>query len=173
MQAVLWGRFRLPVGATLCVSALLIGTWVTRVFAYHYWNYFPVNMVIPATLLPSAMVLDVILMLSNRVTATAIFGGSAFALLFYPTNWPIFAMYHLPVEYGNSQLTLADLYGFQYIRTGMPEYLRIIERGTLRTYGQSAAPLSAFCSALLCILMYALWWYIGKLFATVRYLKKI
>jgi methane/ammonia monooxygenase subunit A len=112
-------------------------------------------------------------MLSNSLTITAIFVGGAFALLFYPSNWPIFAMFHEPIESGNGQLTVADLFGFQYIRTGMPEYLRIIERGTLRTYGQYAAPLAAFCSALLCSLMYTLWWYIGKWFATVRYLAKI
>jgi methane/ammonia monooxygenase subunit A len=173
VQAVMWERFRLPLGATLCISCLLIGTWITRVFAYHYWNFFPVNMVLPATLLPSALVLDMVLMLSNSLTVTAIFGASAFALLFYPANWPIFGPFHVPVEYAGAQLTVADLFGFQYIRAGMPEYLRIIERGTLRTYGQYATPLSAFCSALLCILMYTIWWYIGKWFATVRFLKKI
>lgn len=173
VQAVLWERFRLPFGATLCIAALLIGTWITRVFAYHYWNYFPVNMVLPANMLASALVLDAVLMLSNSLTVTAIGGASVFALLMYPSNWPIFVMYHEPLEYQNSQLTVADLYGFQYIRTGMPEYLRIIERGTLRTYGQMAAPLSAFASALLSILMYTLWWHIGKWFATVRYLKRI
>ena len=172
-QAVMWERFRLPLGATLCISALLIGTWVARIFAYHYWNYFPINMVLPATMLPSALVLDAILMLSNSLSFTAIFGASAFALLFFPSNWPIFAMFHVPVEYGHAQLTVADLFGFQYIRAGMPEYLRIIERGTLRTYGQYAAPLAAFCSALLCSLMYVIWWYLGKWFATVRFLKKI
>jgi hypothetical protein len=36
----------------------------------------------------------------------------------------------------------------QYIRAGTPEYLRLIERDTLRTYGQFATPLSAFCSLL-------------------------
>ena len=112
-------------------------------------------------------------MMSNSLTITAIFGGSGFALLFFPSNWPIFAMFHLPIEAGNSQLTLADMFGFQYIRTGMPEYLRIIERGTLRTYGQVATPLAAFCSALFCTLMYALWWHMGLWFATTRYLKKI
>lgn len=173
VQSVMWERFRLPLGATLCITALLIGTWVTRIFAYHYWNYFPINMVLPATMLPSALVLDVILMLSGSFTFTAIFGAAAFALLFYPSNWPIFAMFHVPVEYGSSQLTVADLFGFQYIRAGMPEYLRIIERGTLRTYGQYAAPLAAFCSALLCTLMYTLWWNIGLWFANTRYLKKI
>lgn len=172
-QAVLWEKFRIPIGATLCVSALLIGMWITRVSAYHYWNYFPVNMVLPATMLPGALVLDAILMLSNSLTITAIFGGAAFGLLFYPSNWPIVAMFHVPVEYANGQYTVADLFGFQYIRTGIPEYLRIIERGTLRTYGQYAAPASAFCSAIFCILMYTLWWNIGKWFATTRYLSKI
>jgi methane/ammonia monooxygenase subunit A len=37
VQAVLWGNFRLPLGATLCVACLSIGTWIARVFAYHYW----------------------------------------------------------------------------------------------------------------------------------------
>jgi methane/ammonia monooxygenase subunit A len=124
-------------------------------------------------MLPSALVLDVILMLSNSLTITSIFGGIAFALLFYPSNWPIFGMFHAPVEYGGAQLTIADLFGFQYIRAGTPEYLRLIERGTLRTYGQYATPLSAFCSALLCTLMYPLWWYIGKAFATTRFVKNI
>jgi methane/ammonia monooxygenase subunit A len=173
VQAVLWSNFRLPLGATLCISCLLIGTWITRFFAYHMWNFFPINEVLPATMLPSALVLDAILMLSNSLTVTSIFGGMAFALLFYPTNWPIFGMFHVPVEYGGAQLTVADIFGFQYIRAGTPEYLRIIERGTLRTYGQYATPLSAFCSALLCTLMYPLWWYLGKAFATTKYVKNI
>lgn len=173
VQAVLWQRFRLPLGATLCISCLLIGTWITRIFACHYWNYFPINMVLPSTMLPSALVLDVILMLSNSLTFTAIFGAASFALLFYPSNWPIFGMFHVPVEYGGAQLTVADLFGFQYIRAGMPEYLRIIERGTLRTYNQFATPLASFFSALLCILMYTCWWRLGEWFSTVRYLKKI
>ncbi len=91
VQAVLWTHFRLPLGATLCIACLLIGTWIARFFAYHLWNYFPINEVLPATMLPSALVLDAILMLSNSVTVTSIFGGMAFALLFYPSNWPIFA----------------------------------------------------------------------------------
>jgi len=122
VQSVMWTKFRLPMGATLCVAALLIGTWITRIFAYHYWNYFPINMVLPATMLPGALVLDAILMLSNSLTVTAVLGGASFALLFYPSNWPLFGMFHVPVEYGNGQLTVADLFGFEYIRTGMPEY---------------------------------------------------
>ena len=106
VQAVLWSNFRLPMGATLCISCLLIGSSIARIFAYHLWNYFPINEVLPATMLPSALVLDVILMLSNSLTITSIFGGIAFALLFYPSNWPIFGMFHAPVEYGDAQLSL-------------------------------------------------------------------
>jgi Ammonia monooxygenase len=50
VQAVLWTNFRLPLGATLCISCLLIGTWIARFFAYHLWNYFPINEVLPATM---------------------------------------------------------------------------------------------------------------------------
>ena len=99
-----------------------------EIFAYHLWNYFLINEVLPATMLPSALVLDAVLMLSNSVTVTSILGGMSFALLFYPSNWPIFGMFHVPVEYGGAQLTLADVFGFQYIRAGTPEYLRIIEK---------------------------------------------
>jgi methane/ammonia monooxygenase subunit A len=53
VQALLWTSFRLPIGATLCISCLLIGTWIARFFAYHLWNYFPINDVLPATMLPS------------------------------------------------------------------------------------------------------------------------
>jgi methane/ammonia monooxygenase subunit A len=173
VQSVLWTHFRLPMGATLSVVGLMLGMWITRVTAYQIWTNYPLNFVLPATMIPSALVLDAILMLSPSFLVTAIAGGASFALLFYPTTWPIFAMFHVPIEWQGGLQTIADQFGFEYLRAGMPEYLRIIERGTLRTYGQMAAPLSAFFAALLCILVYAAGWYIGKAFATVRYLKRV
>lgn len=173
IQSVLWTYFRLPMGATLAVVGLMLGMWITRMTAYHLWTYYPINFVLPATMIPSALVLDLILMLSNSVLITSMVGGAAFALLFYPSNWPIFAAYHVPIEWQGSLRTVADHFGFVYPRAGMPEYLRIVERGTLRTYGQTAAPLSAFFAMLLCVLVYAASWHIGKAFATVRYVKNV
>ncbi|MCS5585661.1 MAG: methane monooxygenase/ammonia monooxygenase subunit A [Pseudomonadales bacterium] len=173
IQSVLWTYFRLPMGATLAVVGLMLGMWITRMTAYHLWTYYPINFVLPATMIPSALVLDLILMLSNSVLITSMAGGAAFALLFYPSNWPIFAAYHVPIEWQGSLRTVADHFGFVYPRAGMPEYLRIVERGTLRTYGQTAAPLSAFFAMLLCVLVYAASWHIGKAFATVRYVKNV
>ena len=98
IQSVLWTYFRLPMGATLAVVGLMLGMWITRMTAYHLWTYYPINFVLPATMIPSALVLDLILMLSNSVLITSMAGGAAFALLFYPSNWPIFAAYHVPIE---------------------------------------------------------------------------
>ena len=62
-------------------------------------------------------------------------------------------------------LTLADLIGFNYVRTGTPEYIRMIERGTLRTFGKDAcrsrpsSPGSCRCSST------SWWWHFGKWFA--------
>ena len=90
VQAVLWTSFRLPMGATLCISCLLIGAWIARYFSYHLWNYFPINEVLPATMLPSALVLDAILMLTNSVTVTSIFGRDGLRAVVLPEQLAYF-----------------------------------------------------------------------------------
>ncbi len=116
--------------------------------------------------------MDAILLLSRSWIVTGIFGASMFGLLFYPSNWAWLAPYHVPVEVNGLVMTVADLIGFEYIRTGTPEYIRIIERGTLRPFGQHAAPVAAAFSAFVCVLMYWVWWFIGKVRSTVTYVKK-
>lgn len=39
VQSLLWSNFRLPMGATLCISCLLIGSWIARIFAYHRGDF--------------------------------------------------------------------------------------------------------------------------------------
>ena len=173
VQYVLWKNFRLPLGATVTVLCLMLGMWITRYFAYHIWTNYPINIVLPAILLPCALVLDAIQMLSRSLFVTAFVGGMLFGLLFYPANWPILGMYHVPVDHDGTLMTLADLYGFEYLRPGVPEYLRIIERGTLRTYGTYAAPLAAFCAGILCFVMYLAWAWLGKAFSNTRFIKTL
>ncbi len=126
VQAILWYRYRLPFGAVLCILGLLLGEWVNRYLNFWGWTYFPVNFVFPSNLMPGAIVLDVILMLSNSMVLTAVIGGLAWGLLFYPGNWPIIAPLHVPVEYNGMMMTLADLQGYHYVRTGTPEYIRMV-----------------------------------------------
>jgi methane monooxygenase/ammonia monooxygenase subunit A len=68
-------------------------------------------------------------------------------LIFYPGNWPIIAPLHVPVEYNGMLMSIADIQGYNYVRTGTPEYIRMVEKGTLRTFGKDVAPVSAFFSA--------------------------
>lgn len=166
VQYYLWVNYRQPFGATLCIVALLTGKWITIYFAWHWWSNYAINFVMPATLLPSALILDIVLLLTRNFVATGVVGAMAFALLFYPANWAIFAHTHQPLVADGVLLTLADYMGFTYVRTGTPEYIRIIEVGSLRTFGGHTVWISAFFSAFLSILMYFLWWQMGKFFCT-------
>lgn len=165
---ILWENFRLPFGATFCVVALLFGEWITRFSAFYLWSYFPISMVWPATLIPGALVLDCVLMLTYSGMLTAIIGGMMFGLMFPAGNWPMLAAYHLPVEVmGNEVASVADIIGYTFTRTATPEYLRMIERGTLRTFGGHSTVVASFFSGFVCILMYLVWWYMGKFFCIV------
>jgi methane/ammonia monooxygenase subunit A len=172
VQAIVWENWRIPFGATLCVTSLLLGEWVNRYFNFWGWTYFPINIVFPAILTPGAILLDGVLLLTNSYLATAIFGATAFALVFYPSNWIIIAGLHMPVEYHGMLMSIADISGYHYVRTGTPEYIRMIEKGTLRTFGKDVAPVSAFFSAFVCILVYFIWHFFGRWYGTTKFLQQ-
>ena len=164
VQAVLWMRYKIAWGATVSILGLLFGEWINRYFNFWGWTYFPMNFVFPANFIPSAIFLDTVLVLSNSFTLTAIAGGMGWGLLFYPSNWPIIAPLHLPVEYNGMMFTVADLSGYHYVRTGTPEYIRMVEKGTLRTFGKDVAPVSAFFSAFVSVIVYFVWHFFGLWF---------
>jgi methane/ammonia monooxygenase subunit A len=167
LQYVFWEKFRLPIAATMAMLALTVGIWIARTFGFQMWSYFPLSLVWPATMIAGGLVLDGVLLLTGNVLLTAIIGGMSFGLLFYPANWPLLAPFRLPLETMNSLVSVGDYIGYAYTRTSTPEYLRFIERGTLRTFGGHSAVVSAFFSGFVCILMYLVWWYIGKMLARV------
>lgn len=171
LHNILWVNFRLPFGATFAILTLLIAEWVVRIVGFHMWSHYPINLVTPSTFFAGALAMDAILLLSRSMIITGVCGGMLFALLFFPSNWAWLAAYHVPVEANGLVMTIADLIGFEYVRTGTPEYIRIIERGTLRTFGQHSTAVSSFFAAFMCVLMYWIWWYIGQLFSTIKYFK--
>ncbi len=83
------------------------------------------------------------------------------------------APFHVPVEYNGTMVTVADLMGYEYIRTSMPEYVRIIEQSTLRTFGEAVTPLTAVFSGFVAILMYYFWTWIGYIASKAVWVKKI
>ncbi len=169
LQAVFWHYFRLPIGATLGAVLLIIATWIARVVGWHLWGYFPFSMGVPATMLAGAMALDAILIIVRNPLLASTFGGFAFALLFYPSNWPALAAYYLPVEHQGMVASVADMIGYVYPRAGTPEYIRLIERGTLRTFEGTSVWVSTAFAGFVCIFMHMIWWRIGLAFSTQRF----
>jgi methane/ammonia monooxygenase subunit A len=168
LHYIFWERFRLPIGATFAIVCLMVGEWIVRIFGFHMWSYFPFSEIWPATMIPGAIVLDCALLLTGNFFLTAVIGGMGFALMFFPSNWPMLAAYHLPLEVMKGTLvSVGDYIGYAYTRTATPEYLRAIERGTLRTFGGHSAAVASFFSAFACILMYCAWWFVGMGFAQV------
>jgi methane/ammonia monooxygenase subunit A len=63
--------------------------------------------------------------------------------------------------------------GFEYIRTAMPEYVRIIEQSTLRTFGDAVTPLTAVFAGFLNIMNLWFWAWIGSLGVRATWLRKV
>lgn len=172
VQSILWRMFRLPVGATMTLFALALMAWFGRYTQFHGWSFFPMSMVWPALFLPSALVLDAVLATSRNWLMTAVVGAMGFAVVFPIANWVILAPFNLPVELMGTDVTVADMMGFGYVRGGMPEYLRIIEGPGLRVMSQGETwYIASTFAGFVCIFIYALWWWIGSLLsnpATVR-----
>jgi methane/ammonia monooxygenase subunit A len=161
VQSCLWPNFRIPIGATISVVALHFGQWMDRFWNHYDWTWYPLSLVFPETAIPSAIVLDCILLLTNSWVMTALAGGEAFSFLFVPSNWFMVGPYHVPVELHGQVLTVADLIGFEYVRTSMPEYIRMVERGTLRAFAGGTFFVSIFFAGFVCVLMYFVWWQFG------------
>ena len=170
LQGIFWTYFRLPIGATVGATCLMLAVSISRPASFMWWTDYPLNLVLPAQMIAGAIVLDVFLLVFRNALFTAIFGGFAFAFLFYPSNYAIFAPFYVPVSHQGMMASMADLIGYVYPRSATPEYIRIIERGTLRTFGDSASWVSALFSGFICIFMHYAWWYLGIAMSTMKFL---
>ncbi len=168
-----WKYFKLPVAATAVAVGYLLSQMISRYVNFHLFTGFPMNWVMPEVWIGAAVFLDATLLITRSFAITGLVGGFFFGLLFYPMNWPTVAPMHMPVQVGESVITLADYMGFQYIRTAMPEYVRIIEYGTLRTFGGHVAPVTAFVAGFFAILVYYVFVWIGSKSARPAFMTKL
>ena len=171
IQAIFWTHFRLPIGATLCALLLILGEWINRYFGFYLWSHFPISMVWPATMLAGCMFLDLTLASTRNYLMVAIFGALGYGLLFPIVNWYMLAPYRLPIELQGGMVSVADYIGFHFTRTATPEYLRLIERGTLRTFGGESTVVAAFFASFLSMLIYFMWWHIGVFISNLGWAK--
>lgn len=153
-QYLLWRLLGIPGGATVTALLLVLAQWASRFFTFHMWVYFPLAFVSPATMIPMAIVLDAIFLLTRSFVLTSILGGLAWGALFQPANMVIFGAMWRPVDYHGELMTVADVMGFEYVRTQAPSYLRIVEEGHLRAFVESIGLVSAITAGIASILFY-------------------
>jgi methane/ammonia monooxygenase subunit A len=157
----IWKAFRLPVIATAVTTLLCLVSWVSRYFNFGQFTDFPLSFTFPSTYIGLGVIFDSVLIMTRSLLISAIVGPFLFGALIWPLNWPLFAASKVPVEYSGTLVSVADLMGYQYIRTTTPEYLRIIEESTLRTFGGSVTPLTAVFSAFVAVIGYSLFLLLG------------
>ena len=168
VQAAFWYYFRLPIGATLCGVCLLTAVWVGTYSYWHLWTMFPITLNVPSIIIAGCIIMDVILLIFRRWIFVACIGAPLFALTFYPSNMAALTGCYVPVEHLGSMASMADVIGYTFPRSATPEYIRIIETGTLRTFEGTSVWVSGAFAAFVCIFLYMLWWQIGMAFSTVK-----
>ncbi len=173
ISAAFWTKLRLPMACTAVVLSYSAIRWVSTYMNFHLFAGFPLSFVWPSVFIPMAIIVDCTLLITRSVFLTGLFGAFAWGVLIYPSNWPMLAAFHEPIDYQGEMLTTADLLGFEYIRTALPEYLRIVERSVLRTFGDAVVPLTAVFAGFVCTLMFYFWWMVGALLTRQIWVKKI
>ncbi|HIG39217.1 MAG TPA: methane monooxygenase/ammonia monooxygenase subunit A [Gammaproteobacteria bacterium] len=156
-----WTRFRLPVIGTTITFMLALFSWLSRYYNFVEFANFPFSFTFPSTYIGLGILLDATLLMTRSLLLTSVFGAYMVGMLVYPLNWPIIAAYKVPVEYAGTLHSVADLMGFQYIRTTTPEYVRIIEESTLRTFGGTVTPLTAVFAGFVGSLVFGIFLLLG------------
>ncbi len=173
LAAAFWSRFRLPVACTAVVLLYSLFRWVSVYLNFHLFGGYPMSFVWPSVFIPLAIIVDCTLLVTRSVFLTGLIGAFLWGLLVYPANWPLLAAFHEPIMFNGEMLTTADLLGFEYIRTGLPEYIRQVERSLLRTFGDAVTPLTAVFAGFVCTLVFYVSWAIGLVLNNQAWIKKI
>lgn len=164
-QFALWRLLGIPGGATAATLMLVLAQWVSRYFTFHGWVYFPLAFVSPATMIPMGIALDVIFLLTRSFVMTSIIGGLTWGALFQPANMAIFGKMWLPTNYHGETMTVADVMGFEYVRTQAPSYLRIVEEGHLRAFVEQIEIVTAITAGIGAIFFYWVGYAIARFIA--------
>ncbi|MCZ6773699.1 MAG: methane monooxygenase/ammonia monooxygenase subunit A [Proteobacteria bacterium] len=163
LAAAFWSRFRLPIGCTGVVLLYTIMRWFSVYVNFHLFGGYPMSFVWPSIFIPLAILIDCSLLITRSVFLTGLGGAFLWGLLVYPVNWPLLAAFHEPINFNGEMLTTADLLGYEYVRTGLPEYIRLVERSVLRTFGDAVTPLTAVFAGFVCTLVFYVSWAFGSI----------
>jgi methane/ammonia monooxygenase subunit A len=134
LQYIQWTAWRFPTGATYTSVCLFLASWIGRYFQWHVAEGYPLNFVWPVTTIGAGIIMDLILLETKSYILTSLFGSAAWAFFVWSFNYVSLAPFLQPAQFMHHIVTVADVQGIAYIRSQTPEYLRHIERGTLRSF---------------------------------------
>src|SRR5438270_627407 len=128
-----WRLLRIP-SATMVALMTFALLWIDRAFlGFHVFAGFPLNFVWPGMILAGALLLDAAFVVTRSWLATSVTAMAA-GFLFYPANFPALAPFLQPVVRDGRMLTVGNLQGLEYVRSSSPEYLRVVDVGSLHTF---------------------------------------
>ena len=162
LQFIQWRAWRMPTGATYTATCLFVAAWIGRIFQWHFFVGYPINFVWPATWILAGVLLDFLLMQTRSFILTSTIGAGVWAIAFWMSNYTMQAPFLQAAKFMGHVLSVADVQGISYIRAQTPEYLRVIERGSLRTFLQEAQYVSLAFGATLAIAGYWIGQFIGR-----------
>lgn len=175
VQYVGWRLLRVPFASVLAV--LFMAVWMLQsAYGFNILGPYPINFTWPATIIPVALLLDVVLVLSRgKWLWTALIGAFAFGALFYISNHVLLAPFLQPVEREGRLITVANLQGFAYHRSATPEYLAKVGVGGLHSFAGQLNTITAMFTGTLCVAAYGLGLGTGRLIVVWpmnRFMKK-
>lgn len=165
LQYIQWLAWRMPTGAVYTALCMGVASWIGRIANWDWFGGFPINFVWPVTIIAAAVWLDWVLLKTKSFVLTSLIGGFGFALILWFVNYVILAPYLQPVDWMGLPMTVADVQGIEYVRGQTPEYLRMIEHGSLRTFLGETQYVSLAFGATLAVAGYWLGQFIGRMLA--------
>ncbi len=162
LQYIQWLAWRFPTGATYTAVCMFLASWIGRVYQWYDFVWYPLNFVWPATIVPAGILLDTILLKTKSFVLTSVIGGMVWAFIFWESNYVPLAPYLQPVNFMGHILTVADVQGIQYLRSQTPEYLRLVEHGSLRSFLEETQYVSLVFGATVAVAGYWVGQFIGR-----------
>ena len=166
----------MPTGATYTACCLFMAAWVGRYFQWDLAVTYPMNFVWPISTICAGILLDWTLMKTRSFILTSLIGAHIWAVMVWAYNYVPLAPFLQPAHFMDHVVTVADVQGIAYIRSQTPEYLRLIERGALRSFLGETQYVSLVFGGTAAFLGYWIGQFIGRYLAVWpirRYLKTL
>src|SRR6266511_3166944 len=171
-----WWPIITPFAIIIIPSALQYIQWLAWKFPWSIFVYYPLNFVWPVTAVIAALWLDYVLLKTKSFVLTSVIGGMGFAFILWFTNYVMLSPFLQPVSFMGHTLTVADVQGIQYLRSQTPEYLRLVQQGSLRTFLGETLYVSLVFGATMTVVGYWIGQFIGRMLAIWpigKFMKKV